>query len=342
MAYTVAHAQWKLRQDYAKPDFFRHFTLAVLRELCNSRQLYVAPTGRRGQKAAKNRVLKEDYIRTLLDNRAAFSVPAVSPSSEANKASPQPVETHVAEAGPHIKRRRAADDLLPEVSKRARLESCSKSSDTSALAPEGSTLSAQNAPISTSESTPVEEETISPIQRKRPLADNTADDPVKRPHLEADLVVQDTHHRYEEDLNTMFEVALTIAPPSVATFLVQDRVEVAMPPAGPTTFEAKANGKNRSHPSREVRIRLFDRAKDWNPIKEVSIHCLPDGNLDLRSLSAKLGVYECCQVIDPSNFKPFFNYSEGLLGRDDIDELMKDEYLCVIGIVSIIITKEAH
>ncbi|KZT00420.1 uncharacterized protein LAESUDRAFT_718149 [Laetiporus sulphureus 93-53] len=62
---------------------------------------------------------------------------------------------------------------------------------------------------------------------------------------------------------------------------------------------------------------------------KITFHCLPSGDMDLKTLGCYMGAPSGCQVIDPKNFKPFHEYCEGILEHDDLKDLMSDEYLRV-------------
>ncbi|KZT01099.1 uncharacterized protein LAESUDRAFT_717714 [Laetiporus sulphureus 93-53] len=78
---------------------------------------------------------------------------------------------------------------------------------------------------------------------------------------------------------------------------------------------------------REVLIKVYENAKDWNAIREITFHCLPSSDMDLKTLGCYMGAPSGCQVIDLKNFKPFHEYCEGILEHDDLKDLMSDGFL---------------
>ena len=95
-----------------------------------------------------------------------------------------------------------------------------------------------------------------------------------------------------------------------------------------------------------LRVWLYKQAKDWHYVREVAFECNSDGNVDLYKLKEELGVdgnLQVCaenhtednsltlaQVLEPCRRRPFFEYAPGLLHRDDLEDLMDDNFLRVV------------
>ena len=91
---------------------------------------------------------------------------------------------------------------------------------------------------------------------------------------------------------------------------------------------------------------LYKQAKDWHYVCEVACECNSDGNVDLYKLKEELGVdgnLQVCaenymednsltlaQVLESRRRHPFFEYTPGLLHKDDLEDLTDDNFLQVV------------
>jgi hypothetical protein len=95
-----------------------------------------------------------------------------------------------------------------------------------------------------------------------------------------------------------------------------------------------------------IRIRLFPEPRGWRHSHELDYQCEPNGDVNLVALAQQLpveGVLRVCsqisgrqqsnpehlQVIDPRNFRPFYQYVPGVLKAHDVKSLLENNYLRV-------------
>lgn len=64
-----------------------------------------------------------------------------------------------------------------------------------------------------------------------------------------------------------------------------------------TSLHSSSAKRNPFQPiCRELPIKVYDGVTDWNASKEITFHCLPNGDLDLKPLGQYLGAADCCQA----------------------------------------------
>ncbi|KAJ3575943.1 hypothetical protein NP233_g766 [Leucocoprinus birnbaumii] len=87
---------------------------------------------------------------------------------------------------------------------------------------------------------------------------------------------------------------------------------------------------NQSKPHNQglLKIRLFERAKDWTAIADVEQAIERCGGLDLGLLERRL--QRRIWIISPLTYRPFYEYTPGYLSRDDIEQLLHDDYIRVV------------
>jgi len=108
----------------------------------------------------------------------------------------------------------------------------------------------------------------------------------------------------------------------------------------------------RVSPPKMVRIRVYSNARDWGHIEEVNFPPASDGSISLATLESGLNVRgrirvrgqrhilgrndatslpSFVEVINPKNFRPMFEYTPGVLEAHDLQDLLHDGYVRVIG-----------
>ncbi|KAH9928231.1 hypothetical protein B0H21DRAFT_712154 [Amylocystis lapponica] len=83
----------------------------------------------------------------------------------------------------------------------------------------------------------------------------------------------------------------------------------------PSKRQRTKQKKQKSGGQRSIRIRLYKCVKDWSSIKEIDYIPLTSGDVNLT------------QVINTKNYHPFHDYNDGILHKNDVEILMKDNAL---------------
>lgn len=74
------------------------------------------------------------------------------------------------------------------------------------------------------------------------------------------------------------------------------RTALRIPPSA-NCSAAFSTGYKASRPiCRELLIKVYESPMDWNAVREIKFSCLPNGDLDLKTLGLYLGAAGCCQV----------------------------------------------
>ncbi|OBZ70524.1 hypothetical protein A0H81_09018 [Grifola frondosa] len=70
---------------------------------------------------------------------------------------------------------------------------------------------------------------------------------------------------------------------------------------------------------------------DWRPMREIEHTIGPSDNVDLHAIATAFGLSKGCKVIDPKNHRPFYEYTPGYLEAADMEDMIKDGHLGIIG-----------